>query len=190
MELVLSRDRTRASLASDSMRCASAEASDLKARGRSLFRFRRTSYTVRFAGFDLLRANHVSLTHRRQVLFGKRLIAQDGSLWRASWRTLLLGLALVLGLFVVDIHAQTSAPPAQREGTSQPAPATTDKGAVPQAPAPEVRGQRPPAAQQSPNVTIGPRTSRLTDRSKGHPRKWGGRGSSRPGLTQHHGLQP
>lgn len=64
--------------------------------------------------------------------------------------TLLLGLALVLGLFAVDIHAQTSAPPAppaQQEGTSQPAPSTTDKGAAPQAPTPEVRGERPSSRQ-------------------------------------------
>jgi hypothetical protein len=71
--------------------------------------------------------------------------------------TLLLGLALVLGLFVVDTHAQTSAPPAppaQQEGTSQPTPGAADKGAAPPAPTPETRGERPPAAQQAPNVTI------------------------------------
>jgi len=85
--------------------------------------------------------------------------------------TLLLGLAPILGLFVVDIHAPTSAPPAppaQQEGTSQPAPGTTDKGAAPQAPAPEVRGQRPPAVQQSPNVTIDNRSeTRASDGERG-----------------------
>jgi len=66
----------------------------------------------------------------------------------------LLGLALVLGWFAVDVHAQTSAPPAppaQQEGTQQPAPGATDKGAAPQPATPETRS---PAAQPAPNVTI------------------------------------
>jgi hypothetical protein len=71
--------------------------------------------------------------------------------------TLMLGVALVLGLFAVDLHAQTSAPPAppaQQEGTPRAAPGAADKGAAPQATTPDTRGERPPAAQQSPNVTI------------------------------------
>jgi len=66
----------------------------------------------------------------------------------------LLGLALVLGCFAVDVHAQTAAPPAppaQQEGTQQPAPGATDKGAAPQPTTPETRS---PAQQPAPNVTI------------------------------------
>lgn len=47
----------------------------------------------------------------------------------------LLGLALALGFFVADIQAQTApaAPPAQQEGTQQPAaPGATDRGTAPQ----------------------------------------------------------
>ncbi len=70
--------------------------------------------------------------------------------------TLLLGVALVFGVFVVDTHAQTpAAPPAQQGGASQPSPGAADKATTPQGtPTPEVRGERPPAAQQPPNVTI------------------------------------
>lgn len=67
---------------------------------------------------------------------------------------LILGLALVLGCLAVDVHAQTSAPPAppaQQEGTQQPAPGATDKGAAPQATTPETQS---PAPQPAPNVTI------------------------------------
>jgi len=66
----------------------------------------------------------------------------------------LLGWALVLGCFAVDVHAQTGAPPAppaQQEGTQQPAPGAPDKGAAPQPTTPETRS---PAPQPAPNVTI------------------------------------
>ena len=65
----------------------------------------------------------------------------------------LVGLALVFGCFAVDVHAQAAppAPPAQQEGTQQPAPGATDKGAAPQPTTPETRS---PAPQPAPNVTI------------------------------------
>jgi len=64
-----------------------------------------------------------------------------------------LGLALVLGLFAVDVRAQTSTPPApaQQEGAQQSAPSATDKGAPPQPTTPETRS---PVPQPAPNVTI------------------------------------
>jgi hypothetical protein len=71
----------------------------------------------------------------------------------AGLMTSLLGLALVLGLLVVNVNAQTSAPPAQQEEKSQPSPApgATDRGAAPQPTAPETRA---PSAPPAPNVTI------------------------------------
>ena len=76
----------------------------------------------------------------------------------------LLGLALALGFFVADIQAQTApaAPPAQQEGTQQPAPGATDRGTAPQPTTPETRGDRPPAAQPAPNVTVESRSETRT----------------------------
>src|SRR4029450_6451150 len=81
----------------------------------------------------------------------------------------LLGLALVFGFLVADINAQTpapSAPPAQQQGSPQPAPGATDRGAAPQGTTPETRAPQAPG-QQSPNVTVESRSETRTSEGPG-----------------------